>query len=143
MVGKQIASDVALIDFESRKRSCSPNFILLSFAPQVKEDLQLFNDTAKNSFSRLRENFKAKPIKYEIIPTCEVRKPRKDSKYRYVMPECDSVVKDFKVNGYPLVLIVDKKGFIRYIHEGFIQDPAGAEYLLNLYKTEIDSLLTN
>ena len=59
------------------------------------------------------------------------------------MPECENIVKDFNVWGYPQIFIADKKGIIRFVHGGFTEDPMAVEFLNNLYKTEIDELLKN
>ena len=117
------------------------DFVLLSLAPQVREDLQAFNDTSKSIHSMLRNMFKANPIEYEIIPTCDVRKPKSETSMMQLGgPECDLIEKDFKVWMHPVLFIADKNGIIRYIHEGFASG-AKAESLLNTYRKEIDELL--
>ena len=116
------------------------DFVLLSLAPQVKEDLQAFNDTSKSIHSMLRNMFNAKPIEYEIIPTCDARKPKSEAATLQLGPECDLIEKDFKVWGHPVLFIADKNGIIRYIHQGFASG-AKAESLLNTYRKEIDELL--
>ena len=59
------------------------------------------------------------------------------------MPECENIIQDFKVWGYPQIFISDKKGFIRFVHGGFAQEPSALDFFFNLYKTEIDELLKN
>ena len=127
----------------NREYKNDKNFIFLSVAPQVREDLKLFNDTSKNNFSDLRKVFHADPIEYEIIPTCIARKERKDPTKFSLMVECANIVENFNVWGYPQIYISDKKGIIRFIHKGFVQDTSKSSQVFKMYKSEIDSLLKN
>lgn len=136
--------EICLLNKLHREYSKSKDFLLISMAPQIKEDLSSFNnDSVKNVFSTVRSYFKAEPIEYEIIPTCDVRGKRKDTTKVILMPECDNITRDFKVWGYPQIFISDKKGVIRFVHGGFPQEPSASDVIFNLYKTEIDELLQN
>ena len=136
--------EISLLNKLHREYSKSKDFLLISMAPQIKEDLSSFNnDSVKNVFSTVRSYFKAEPIEYEIIPTCDVHGKRKDTTNFYLMPECENIIQDFKVWGYPQIFISDKKGFIRFVHGGFAQEPSALDFFFNLYKTEIDELLKN
>ena len=136
--------EISLLNKLYREYGNQKDFVLLSMAPQIQEDLSLFNnDSVKNVFSRVRMFFHTEPIEYEIIPTCDVHGTRKDTTNFYLMPECENIVKDFKVWGYPQIFISDKQGLIRFVHGGFPLEPSAFDFIFNLYKTEIDELLKN
>lgn len=117
----------------------SNDFVLLSIAPQVKEDLILFNDTVKSSVpATVRDYFKAEPINYEIIPACDVRKHDDPNK---IGVECDNITKDFYVQGYPTTILIDNTGIIRHIQSGFADTDKGEQSMMEDYTEIIDQFL--
>jgi thiol-disulfide isomerase/thioredoxin len=120
-------------------------FILLSIAPQVKEDLLMFNDTASNIYSDIRDYFDTGPIKYEIIPACIERKKGHGVKKEdaVVGVDCDNIVRDFYVHAYPTTFIIDKTNTIRYVNEGFsIGNSKRGRETMKKYKNIITQLLS-
>lgn len=115
------------------------DFVLLSIAPQVKDDLMLFNDTTKTSMpATLRDYFKAEPIEYDVIPACDKKRHKDPNK---VGVECDHISKDFYVAGYPTTFIIDKAGVVRHVQSGFSDVDEGGETIMGKYKEIIDQLL--
>jgi thiol-disulfide isomerase/thioredoxin len=99
------------------------DFILLSVAPQVKEDLLQFSEATDSFLDEVREMYGFKRIEYEIIAACperlESRMKIEDSDTTYIIRvECDSIVKDFMIKGYPTTFIIDKQGVIRHVKIG-------------------------
>jgi len=115
------------------------DFVLLSIAPQIKEDVILFNDTVKSSVpATLREHFKAEPIEYVVIPACDSN--RHDDPNRIGL-ECDNITKDFYLSGYPTTLIIDKTGIVRHVETGFTNTYEGGQTIMRKYREIIDQLL--
>lgn len=101
------------------------DFILLSIAPNTKEDLLKYNDTTtEGPFKMVRKVFKSESFKYEVIAACPFKKPnsmtieKNDTSYRLGI-DCDNIVDDMFVNAYPTTFIIDKKGIIRHASTGF------------------------
>lgn len=115
------------------------DFVMLSIAPQVKEDLILFNDTTQQSVpATLRDYFKAETINYEVIPACDSKKHDDPNK---VGVECEKITKDFYVDGYPTTFLIDKTGIIRYVMSGFVNTDTGGQAIVDDFKKVIDELL--
>lgn len=115
------------------------DFVLLSIAPQVKEDLMLFNDTVQESVqATVRKYFQAEPINYEIIPACDTKLYDDPNK---LGAECDNISKDFYVRGYPSTFIIDKGGTIRHVQSGFSNTAEGGKATVDTYRSTIDKLL--
>jgi thiol-disulfide isomerase/thioredoxin len=102
------------------------DFVLLSIAPYNKDILnELISSDEKSPLSGIKKFFKIDTIAYEIIPACE----RKGDVIPYkvvngdttisIKRECDNILKDFKVLAFPTAFIIDKKGVVRFVQEGF------------------------
>lgn len=116
------------------------DFVLLSIAPQVKEDLMLYNDTTRESVqATLRKFYKAEPISYEIIPACDTKMYDDPNK---VGPECKTISEDFYVSAYPSTFIIDKHGTIRHTQTGFSGTDEGGKSMADTYSEIINRLLT-
>jgi len=113
------------------------NFVLLSIAPHIKQDLIDFNSDSINRHSRIRKHYldKAK-IEYEIIAECSERNSKPG-------PDCDNISSLFNVIGYPTSFIINKKGIIEHAKVGFgfeSENSEGLEYSPD-YEKIIDKLL--
>jgi len=115
------------------------DFLLLSIAPQVREDLLLFNDTTSESVpATVRNYFKGEPVRYEVIPACGSRLHDDPNK---VGVECDHITKDFFVQAYPSTFILDKQGIIRHVQVGFRNTDLGQPSVMEEYTAIIERLL--
>ncbi len=91
------------------------SFSILSILPNAENDVRDFNSVTANSAMgyQLRMTYNFPAMHYPVVATCSNR--NSDNSLR---PACDSVVKDFLIAGYPVLILVDKKGIIRYVHVG-------------------------
>ncbi len=94
----------------------SPNFQMLCIAPQTAQQMR---------------QLAAYSIPYSIIAEC----PKQDALGNPSGMGCRELSNKFQVGGYPVTLLVDKKGVIRYRHGGFSNEHPPR------LKTEIESLL--
>lgn len=115
------------------------DFILLSIAPQVKDDLINFNSEVNNNIpAAIRIKMNAEKIIYEVIPACDKKKNTDPTR---VGPECKNISSNFLVDGYPTTFFIDKAGIIRYVEEGFPTSDAEAENKAERYREMIINLL--
>ena len=113
------------------------DFLLISIASNSKSDLIPFMDTTKERQSKIAT------IQYEIIPACKKNGViQKDKYHRVVSRGCDDIARDFFVSGMPTTFIIDKKGTIRYVSDGFGLNEEVSTRIVNEYKAMIDKLLT-
>lgn len=123
---------------EINKEFQGKDFILLSIAPQLKEDLTNFNGADTNKIpAAVRLKLKVEPITYEIISACDKRK----NDLNRLGPECKNISNDFLVDGYPTTFFIDKFGIIRYVEDGFPFTEDLMKSSINKYKDRIDKLL--
>ena len=113
-------------------------FQLLCISPHIESHLRKFNSNDSSVYSIVRNHAKAEQITYETLPECkyvEITHPD-----NHVGPECDAISSLFKVNAYPTAFLVDQKGIIRKIFEGY-EVGAPDDYIIEKYTSEIDKLL--
>ncbi len=134
--------EIALLNLLKKKYQ-EEDFVLLSIAPQLREDLLLFNDSnGSNTFSNLRKIMHSEVIEYEIIPVCTTRKYSPKGNDTLIGAECDAMTRDFLVDGFPSNFFIDKKGMIRKIKTGFVIGESGiSEAVLKEYENTIELLL--
>ncbi|MDO5979376.1 TlpA disulfide reductase family protein [Flavivirga spongiicola] len=117
------------------------DFVLLSIAPQIAEDLNSFNNKEyqENVPSQVRKVLKAPIIEYEIIPVCDTKKY---SDYTKMGIECNYTYNNFNVLGFPTTFIIDKDGIIKYIKTGFaVNSNSDKQLIIGEYKKVINELL--
>jgi thiol-disulfide isomerase/thioredoxin len=113
-------------------------FNVLAIAPHIGQHLKDFNSSNNTPYSQARRAARADSITYHMLPECaEVKITRKDNR---IGPECSDISALFNVRSYPTAFLVDKKGVIRKVWEGF-EVGAPEDYLLEKYTSEIDKLL--
>lgn len=118
------------------------NFQILCIAPHTARQLMLFNGVNPSIYSKVRDALGVKPIPYHILPECLEEDPKKHrrSLANTVSPECNLISKKFGVEGYPMSFLVDQKGVIRKIYEGFAIDEPDSVTLQEFHR-DIDHLL--
>jgi cytochrome oxidase Cu insertion factor (SCO1/SenC/PrrC family) len=119
------------------------NFQVISIASNSKSDLISFVDTTKRGIGASHRKWhKIKSIRYEIIPACKKNGVHKKSKYNYVLDRgCNDIARDYFVSGMPVTYIIDVRGIIRYVHEGFCGFEESCDEFVKEYYAEIDKLL--
>jgi hypothetical protein len=83
-----------------------------------------YNSDATNKFSLIRKANGVDPIPYPVVPECTVLKEGRAP--NAIGPECNTLSSQFLVSGYPATLLVDRRGIIRNVYQGFSPDPAYA-----------------
>ena len=103
------------------------DFQILCIAPHTKKQVQEFNTNDSSIFSDIRIRYSKDTLEYEIIAECKKEryfKNRYISKEQFfVLPECDKCSNRFKVDGYPTSFLVNKKGIIKNVYDGFTSGP--------------------
>ncbi len=98
------------------------DFQILCIAPQTAAQLRDFNSSNEMGFSSIRRHYKVDSIPYEILPECAqergVSKPTVDGGF-ILGPECNTISKPFKVDGYPVTFLIDKHRIVREVYVGY------------------------
>lgn len=140
---KAITLDGIAVDSNYFKRKVTLiNFMYIGCAPCMAETpmlRKLYQDTRLNNFqmlciapqtSRQMRQLAAYSIPYPIIAECS----QEDALGNPSGVGCRELSKKFQIGGYPVTLLVDQDGIIRYRHGGF-----SSEHPPKL-KAEIESL---
>ena len=107
---------------------------LLYIAPHTKKHMLDFNGVNGSYYSTMRTKYKYDSIACMILPECP------DSTKSKVGVECNFISSRFEVKNYPTCFLVDKKGIIRKIYNGY-PDGAPDDYIMEEFTVEIDKLL--
>ena len=97
---------------------------MLCIAPHTATQMADYNSDATNRFSLIRKANGVDPIPYLVVPECTMLKEGRAP--NMIGPECNTLSSQFLVSGYPATLLVDRKGIIRNVYQGFSSDPAYA-----------------
>lgn len=118
------------------------DFQILGIAPYTARQLMLFNGVNPSIFSKVRDALGVKPIPYQLMPECTEEDPKRHRRVApsTIVPECNLISKKFGVDGYPMSFLVDQKGVIRKIYEGFAIDEPDSVTLQEFHR-DIDRLL--
>jgi len=117
-----------------KKLKKQPGFQVLYIVPHTTKEMQLFNSSEPNYYSRIRRKNKAATIDFDILSECEVKnKPSKDTL-------CNAVSDQMRVTGYPTTFLVDGKRIIRQVWYGFAMDSVSAKQKIAEWQREIDKL---
>ncbi len=99
------------------------DFQILCIAPHTADQLKDFNSDSGSDLANLRTYFKIDKLKYQIIPECDMEDPKRKKIDKdgstIIAPECNTISKLFKFNGYPQTFLIDKLGIIRISESGF------------------------
>lgn len=116
---------------------------ILSIAAHTISDVKdfvNFNDSI-SIFSQLRRANKIDTIKYDIMAECPDKKTKenRDTDVVVIGTACNTISSKFNLEGYPLTVLIDKNGIIRFVQPGFsISKP---ELFYEILQKEIDKLL--
>ncbi len=106
-------------------KEVSPDTLqMLCIAPHTAAQMSDYNSDASNRFSLIRKANGVDPIPYPIVTECML--PKAGRAPNVVGPECNTLSSQFLVSGYPATLLVDRKGIIRHVYQGFSLDPTYA-----------------
>ena len=97
---------------------------MLCIAPHTATQMADYNSDATNRFSLIRKANGVDPIPYPVVAECTM--PKEGRAPNVIGPECNTLSSRFLVSGYPVTLLVDRKGIIRNVYQGFSLDPAYA-----------------
>ncbi|MCY7410239.1 MAG: hypothetical protein LH473_08195 [Chitinophagales bacterium] len=113
------------------------SFSVLSIFPNAESDVKDFNSVTPNSTMgyQLRMTYNFPLMNYPVLATCSNRNP--DNSLRTA---CDSIVKDFLIAGYPVLILVDEKRIVRYVHVGMPPRESQQEWY-NVIDKQIRDLL--
>lgn len=92
------------------------DFVLLSIAPHVAQDLIDFNSDSATAYSGIRKFLANAKIEYEIIAECQERTVTGGGT---IGPDCNSISGLFNIKGFPTTVIVNKDGVVAYTTSGF------------------------
>jgi len=96
------------------------DFQILCIAPHTAAQLLEFNSSNPSGMASIRRYYKLDSITYEILPECaQERSGKKTNGDVIVRPECKVISRPFKVDGYPLTLLVDRQSVIRTVYNGY------------------------
>jgi peroxiredoxin len=93
------------------------SFQILCIAANTSQQVLDFNTNDTTEYSRLRKRNKIDSIEYPILPECLTQ--ISILKSGHLPSECTVVSKAFNVSGYPTSFLVDEKGIIRKVYEGY------------------------
>jgi len=117
-----------------KKLKKQPGFQVLYIVPHTTKEMQLFNSSEPNYYSRIRRKNKAGTIDFDILSECEVKnKPTKDTL-------CNAVSEKLRVTGYPTTFLLDGRLIIRQVWYGFAMDTVSAKQKIADWQKEIDKL---
>ncbi len=110
---------------------------MLCIAPHTAAQMADYNSDATNRLSLIRKANGVDPILYPIVSECTM--PKEGRAPNAIGPECNTLSSQFLVSGYPATLLVDRKGIIRTVYQGFSLDPAYATRFKARLKVAIKS----
>ncbi len=120
------------------------DFQILCIAPHTADQLKDFNSDSGSDLANLRKYYKIDKLKYEILPECEMEDPRRKKLSKdgstIIAPECNTISKLFKFNGYPQSFLIDKSGIIRLSESGFSINSTDTSAMVEM-RREIKELL--
>jgi thiol-disulfide isomerase/thioredoxin len=110
----------------------SDSFQVLCISPTRKNLLLPFiSENPTPDQKKWRKLLAVERINYEVLPEC-FQPPKGNDPNVYNPPICNNASKLFKVAAYPKTYLIDRKGIIRKIYEGFAVD----EPFINKFKEE-------
>ncbi|UOQ99458.1 TlpA family protein disulfide reductase [Hymenobacter sp. 5317J-9] len=102
---------------------------VLSVVPHPAARLRRFNGTGNAAEARLRKSLGVGPITHELLPECGEIQAGALTTFG---PECEDIAHRFLVDGYPCSFLIDRRGVIRYVFNGF---PTAPPYLAKQEQT--------
>ena len=124
-----------------RKMKDESDFQILSVAPHTAAQLTDFNSSNNSELADLRRDLRLDSITHEILPECAQERARKKASAdgeTGVGPECNTISKPFKVDGYPVSYLIDRQGIVREAYIGYnVADTS----MLTIVQTRVEQLL--
>lgn len=120
------------------KENNNPSFQVLGIWSATEQQLKDFNSDNATVYSKARKNAKVDSLEYFLMPECDKEKEGKQP--NTLGPECYTVSKSYKVISFPSTFLIDKKGKVRYVFEGYVTEKDENAYTEEL-KNEILVLL--
>lgn len=92
-------------------------FQILGIAANTSEQIRQFNDPENLRYGKIKDKFKIDSIPFLVMPECDREKPLK--KREVYEAECKPISSLFNIDGYPTLFLIDKKGIIRQVYDGY------------------------
>jgi thiol-disulfide isomerase/thioredoxin len=133
-----------LIEIPTLNKICSeiksPQFQVLSIAAHSTEQIYAFLSDSNSIYSSVRKKYKIDEIRFKLVAECESNIEKEKSDIIELM--CNTISKEFHVQGYPTTFLIDQKGYVRKVFEGFSVTGMDSMIERNM-KTEILKLIEN
>lgn len=116
----------------------SDQFQMLSIAAHTPEQITAFLSDSNSIYSAARKRYKIDTIRFKVVAECQTQdKTRKEEEIELM---CNTISRQFHVQGYPTTFLIDQNGYVRKVFEGF--SLTGMDTLIERnMKTEILKLI--